>query len=429
MKQYLMPHVAHAVSSDTLLNFRRSINESKRRLLNKPHIADVFLHINDPYSFVLVQALQELAQRYVLRFRFNTVYTLNPEMFPEFEMWQANAFNDARSLSQLYGLNFPGSPLSKSDGEIRNFTNQLVNIESSDLALGKINDIFQQYWFTDTSEFQSVDVASQVTKNEARLNHLGHYMSAMIHYGGEWYWGVDRLDHLEKRANKLGLSTLIDPIIRYNRTYNEFCKPTTRAQNLAHATKPLTLYFSIRSPYSHLGLERAVALAKHYNIELIVKPVLPMLMRGLSVPKTKKMYIFYDTKREAKKYGIDYGYVADPLGAGVERCYALFKYAESKGKAVDYLLAYARAVNSQGVRSDTDKGIRQILSACHLDWEEAKPLLNNQSWRTWAEQNLQEMYALGLWGVPSFKYHNTAVWGQDRLFIIENLITNETSCA
>ena len=28
---------------------------------------------------------------------------------------------------------------------------------------------------------------------------LKHYSGAMFYYGKEWYWGVDRLYHLEKR--------------------------------------------------------------------------------------------------------------------------------------------------------------------------------------------------------------------------------------
>ena len=33
---------------------------------------------------------------------------------------------------------------------------------------------------------------------------LGHYSGAMFYYEGEWYWGVDRLYHLEARLKSLG---------------------------------------------------------------------------------------------------------------------------------------------------------------------------------------------------------------------------------
>ena len=36
------------------------------------------------------------------------------------------------------------------------------------------------------------------------LVRLKHYSGAMFFYGGEWYWGVDRLFHLESRLRELG---------------------------------------------------------------------------------------------------------------------------------------------------------------------------------------------------------------------------------
>lgn len=36
--------------------------------------------------------------------------------------------------------------------------------------------------------------------------------------------------------------------------------------------------------------------------------------------------------------------------------------------------------------------------------------------------NLAELYGIGLWGVPSFKYGDVKVFGQDRLDCIEQAI-------
>ena len=147
--------------------------------------------------------------------------------------------------------------------------------------------------------------------------------------------------------------------------------------------------------------------------------MLPMMMRGMNVPTTKKMYIFLDTKREADKLGIPYGFVADPLGPAVERCYALFDFACREGKRDEYLLSFGRGVNAEGIRAETDSGMKKILERAGLDWEQAKPLLNNTDWQTWAQENLDEMFAMGCWGVPSFRYGEMPFWGQDRLGIIE----------
>jgi hypothetical protein len=39
-------------------------------------------------------------------------------------------------------------------------------------------------------------------ENHALLHKLKHYGTAMIHFEGEWYWGVSRLHHLEIRLRK-----------------------------------------------------------------------------------------------------------------------------------------------------------------------------------------------------------------------------------
>jgi 2-hydroxychromene-2-carboxylate isomerase len=42
-----------------------------------------------------------------------------------------------------------------------------------------------------------------------------------------------------------------------------------------------------------------------------------------------------------------------------------------------------------------------------------------------AEANRSAMFALGLWGVPSFHVGNTAVWGQDRLWAVQEVLLNK----
>ena len=55
-----------------------------------------------------------------------------------------------------------------------------------------------------------------------------------------------------------------------------------------------------------------------------------------------------------------------------------------------------------------------------LDWSQAKTALESESWRQTTDQNLKDLYSMGLWGVPSVRYKDTHVWGQDRLWCIES---------
>jgi 2-hydroxychromene-2-carboxylate isomerase len=114
--------------------------------------------------------------------------------------------------------------------------------------------------------------------------------------------------------------------------------------------------------------------------------------------------------------------VADPLGKAVENCYALLDYAKSQQRELEFLLEFGRAVNSQGVHADSTKGLRLIVERSGLNWVEANQHLTGQNWREAVNKNMLELNQLGLWGVPCFQYGDTVVWGQDRLWVIEQAI-------
>ena len=226
-----------------------------------------------------------------------------------------------------------------------------------------------------------------------------------------------------QESNKAVNQKTISPEKAYfDKTYRAFCQSDTSALTFPASNCAIEFYWSARSPYSYIALERITQLAEHYKLDLKIKPVLPMMMRGLTVPEVKKMYIFHDTKREAKKLGLDYGFVADPLGAAVERCYALLEYASAENKLTAFLLSFARAVNTQGIHADTDAGLKFIVERAGLNWAIAKTHVNNTHWQVQVAENLDEMQALGLWGVPCMRFGKHCFWGQDRIGMLENEI-------
>lgn len=433
MKRNVLPWLARFLSSEFLLLNQRRVREFKRRLFVREHRVDVFLRVDDPFSYLLLQVLPELKERYNVSFRYHIVSTQDPEMYPEPELWHEQALRDSRYIASDYGLLAPPLNRTPKPCETEAAIERLVEGEDTDGFMENAISVLGDYWLggpvgknQDSAKGISPSTSQKLDENNQLLRALGHYLSASIYYEGEWYWGLDRLSHLEQRLNDLGLS-LTPKQIRYQQSTQNFCRRVDKQTTLEQIdATPLIIYFSARSPYSYLGLERGVVLANHYGLPIEIRPVLPMLMRGMAVPEQKKWYIFFDTKREALKHGIDYGFVADPLGHGVERCYALFDYARSKGKETNYLLSFARAVNAQGIHSDTDSGMQRIVESADLDWSEAKPIMDRElasgEWRIWAEDNYSRMRALGLWGVPSFSYKDVAVWGQDRIDVIERRV-------
>ena len=87
----------------------------------------------------------------------------------------------------------------------------------------------------------------------------------------------------------------------------------------------------------------------HYPVDLVVRPVLPMVMRDLPVPAVKGRYIMRDTKREADRVGVPFGHIFDPVGDPVRRCYSLFAMADEAGKGGDLLLAFAKWRGPRGL--------------------------------------------------------------------------------
>ena len=421
-----MPYVARAISSNQLKSIKRQAHAFKRNVLKLRPTLDVFLKVDDPYSFLLVQVLSSVEARFDVDLNYHVFDDFDPEMFPRMEMWREYAAYDAYHLAQLYDIEFPEHP-QKSERKItERLALQLVEFEGNENFLTISCKLLHSFWFAPVGESElpkSIDkqqCQKNLKQNAELLAEKGHYLGAMIHFENEWYWGVDRLDHLESRLIENGLSKSAKEEIYFNRTYRDFC--THALPHPTNKNKPLTLYWSARSPYSYLALEKAVQLATFHKITLDIKPVLPMMMRNMNVPQTKKMYIFLDTKREAQKQGILYGFVADPLGEAVERCYALLDYAHSQKKLHEFLLSFARGVNAEGIRAETDRGMHIIVERCGLNWAEAKAQLSNTLWKHEVQKNLDEMFELGCWGVPTICYGDQYFWGQDRFGILENHI-------
>jgi 2-hydroxychromene-2-carboxylate isomerase len=138
------------------------------------------------------------------------------------------------------------------------------------------------------------------------------------------------------------------------------------------------------------------------------------------------MYIVLDTKREAERAGARFGRVCDPVGRPVERAFSLYPWAREQGRAFELLAAFTQAAFADGVDTGTDAGLRRVVERAGLSWDEARTHLDRDTgWRDELEANRQELLALGLWGVPSFRLRGRpgepdfATWGQDRLWRVE----------
>jgi hypothetical protein len=169
-------------------------------------------------------------------------------------------------------------------------------------------------------------------------------------------------------------------------------------------------------------MERVLALVSHYGLELRLRFVLPMVMRGLPVPAAKRTYILRDCKREAERLGLPFGSVCDPVGRPVERGLAILNGAMATGAGPAFADSFLRGVFAEAVDAGSDRGLRQLVERAGLDWQQARVWMADESWRAVAEDNRRSMFADQLWGVPSFRFGALSTWGQDRLWLVEQAI-------
>jgi 2-hydroxychromene-2-carboxylate isomerase len=427
MKIMLMRAVTTMFTSRTLRNLRRAIHTSKRKLTSGVPTVHYFHQPDDPYSHVAAQTLQPLLRRYRVKLVPWIVSPPDDAAAPERERLKIYALRDAARLAAEYNLEYPSGAKLPDAGLV----SALSAVLATALKSGKFTDAApaagKALWAEDRAslaalaaqhgEASPAEVASAIADGDSQRKRLGHYLSGMFYFEGEWYWGVDRLNHLEERLAGLGLDREAKgtPMIA---PYRDMVLRTPPAHRGARPV--IEYWFSFRSPYSWISFPRMRRLAKHYDCELRLRYILPMVMRGLPVPGVKRMYITLDTKREAERAGIPYGTIVDPVGPGAERALAVLHQAVKLGRGEDFAELGLRAAFADGIELASDKGLTDVAKRAGLSADVVKTALADESWREVAEENRLALFDAGLWGAPSFRVDGKpAHWGQDRFWALE----------
>ena len=376
-KSWLMPVVSQLFLSRSRLLKLRKKSEEKRQGSKRPHVIHFFHQVDDPYSQLLMKALPFLQSRYNISIEKHLVGAPEDSAVPERELLKAYSLLDAQRLAKRFQLDWQ---------------------------------------FEDPIELPN---SGELSESHALRKKWGHYLGATLYYEGEWYWGIDRLHHLEDRLNDLGLCQTKD-------TAPFFFKTQYAPFDLAPQGTSIDFFFSFRSPYSAISSAKIFHWAHQAGISIKLRYVLPMVMRGLPVPAEKRRYISLDAAREAHIQGVPFGRLNDPVGKPTERGLALMPFAEMHSLAEDYVMSFMKGVWSEGLDAGLDAHLKIIVERAGLNWTTAKDILRSQSneahWRAMAEENRKALFALGLWGVPSFRCENTVAWGQDRFWVIEDAL-------
>ena len=405
---------------------RRQKAEARRRRRGEPHVVDYFHQLDDPYSHLTAQVLATFAARYDVALRLHLIRASGGASQPELEKLGVWARRDAELIAPHLGLSFPKQAGTVPEPDHQALAGRALAAGDHDAGIACIAGVSEALWSGDAGALAGLaekgasdaELNAALDGGSARLAKQGHYSGATFFYGGEWYWGVDRLFHLENRLRELGAckepeAPLIAP------------RPEVDVTGVDASRLRLDFYPSLNSPYTSIVFDRTIALKDACGIEFHHKPVLPMVMRGIPAPRPKAQYIMFDTKREADAEGVPFGNLIMPIGTPTRRAYSLLPWAMAQGKDEALMSSLLEHAFALGVGLHTDLGMQRAVEAAGLDWAEAQKVLGSDDWKAMVERNQDEMVdGLGLWGVPSFRLSgpddlpDLAVWGQDRLWLV-----------
>ena len=419
----------NSFSSYENLKAIREKSESNRVKENRNHEVLYFHKTDDPYSHLTIQFVEKLKEEYSVDLIPILVGEENPDALHEPDLYEKYCLEDVKRISPYYGVDFNGDSYPEKS---------LVNKANSILAATEPNNFIQiarkvstHLWNNDEEELSmlqkqfnsSMSKVSEVLSEGNKIrNDCDYYFGSAFYYEKELYWGVDRLNYLEERLTELGAK---------KSPSNESLAPLSiKAPEILDSDKliNLTYYPSLNSPYTFISAKRIKQLEKDYPINLITRPVLPMLMRMMTIPTFKAKYIISDAAREGRKYDYEMKEIFSPIGKPARKAYSLFPEMDKRSKGFDYIDALLKASFQDGINIGEDSFLENLVIELGLDWQEIKPHLNTSTWKKVLDDNVKDMYQGNCWGVPSFKITNADgsnpyyVWGQDRMWLVKEEI-------
>lgn len=203
-------------------------------------------------------------------------------------------------------------------------------------------------------------------------------------------------------------------------------------------TLSVDLFWSFRSPYSYLALDRACVLAERYDLALQARPVYPLAVRDPGFfARTDPRFVRYvalDSRRVAQAEGIPFRFPRpDPIEQDlstlriapeqprIRRLMRLAAAAQRRGRALPFIREVGRLL-WDGRVDGWDRG-------AHLDEAIERAGLDPRALADEAANDAVALEALiagnehdharsGHWGVPTFVFEGEPFFGQDRIDLL-----------
>ncbi len=195
-------------------------------------------------------------------------------------------------------------------------------------------------------------------------------------------------------------------------------------------------FISYRSPYSYLSSGRVRALRDSYDLDVVIRPVLPLAVRQpdffKSVNPLLLVYIVRDSKRIAEMEGIPYRWPPSPDPVvfdmatksapaeqpHIHRITHLGVEAARRGKGLDFYCEVSQVIMSGAVDNwPAGDHLAKAADRAGLDLAELDAAIIEHEASLVAEiaDSQAALEAAGHWGVPNLVFEGEPFFGQDRI--------------
>lgn len=387
-------------------------------LLGRKAPLELYYEVGDPYSHLCLQWLNRHQAQLNCPLRLVLIPAPDEALFPEAERQRDYALADARLLAPSWGFSAQELRIWPQAKDRQRVERALLQCPSESERMSLALKLAPPLLAGETQALDQAlaglpacsesDAVRQLIHNGRQRQRLRHYLPGMWHYRGDWFWGLDRLPHLQQRLIRFGAlqaDAQMQTLAQMSAAELPSVQPDSR----------LEFFYSFRSPYSHLAAVKLARYLPDWNVQLRIRPVLPMVMRGFKVPSAKRLYIARDAYREAARQQIPFGQVADPLGPAILQGLQLFEHFTTAEQQLQFLIHYGEMCWAYGQDLSKPGIARQAVEAAGGNWSQARTLLVPEREPMWISENRQALLERGLWGVPSFSLGELQLWGQDRM--------------
>ena len=200
----------------------------------------------------------------------------------------------------------------------------------------------------------------------------------------------------------------------------------------------IDVFWSFRSPYSYLATPRLVRLSAEYDLDVAVRPVLPIAVRLPTFFKQVNPlwppYLLRDTMRIAQYLGLDYGWPRpDPIVQdGITRevaaeqpyIYRLTRLgiaAVERGRGLAFIDQVSQVIwSGKVVGWHEGPHLAEASARAGLDLAELDAAVGADPahFDAMIADNQGALEAAGHWGVPTMVFEGEPFFGQDRIDLL-----------